>query len=48
MIAQKFVFRMDFLIERNSRAYFRVKKILYGNKDQARARVTGEKGGLIS
>ena len=46
MIAQEFVFTRDFLIERNSRVYFRVKKIPCGNKDQARARVAGEKCGL--
>ena len=46
MIAQEIVFTRDFVTERNSRAYFRAKKIPCGNKDQARARVAGEKCGL--
>ena len=46
MIAQEIVFTRDFLTERNSRAYFRAKKIPCGNKNQARARVAGEKCGL--
>ncbi len=47
MIALEFVFTRNFLIERNSRAYFRVRKIPCGNKDQARAHVAGEKCGLV-
>ncbi len=46
MIAQGFVLTREFLTERNSRAYFRAKKIPCGNKEQARARIAGEKCGL--
>ncbi len=46
MIAQGFGFTMDFLKERNNNAYFRLKKIPCGFKQQARARHTGEKCGL--
>ncbi len=46
MIAQGFGFTGDFLKERNNSAYFRLKKIPCGFKQQARARHTGEKCGL--
>jgi hypothetical protein len=46
MIAQGFGFTRDFLKERNNRAYFRLKKIPCGFKEQARARHPGEKCGL--
>ena len=40
---RRFVFTGDFLRERNNRAYFRPKKIVCGNKDQARSVTSGEK-----
>ncbi len=46
MIAQGFGFTRNFLKERNNSAYFRLKKIPCGFKQQARARLTGEKCGL--
>jgi hypothetical protein len=46
MIAQGFGFTRDFLTKRNTRLYFRGKKIPCGFKDQARARHPGEKWGL--
>ena len=46
MIAQGFGFTGDFLKERNNRAYFRLKKIPCGFKEQARARHPGEICGL--
>ncbi len=46
MIAQDFGFTGNFLKERNNSAYFRLKKIPCGFKEQARARHTGEKFGL--
>ncbi len=46
MIAQDFGFARNFLKERNNSAYFRLKKIPCGFKQQARARHTGEKCGL--
>jgi len=46
IIAQGFGFTMDFLKERNNRAYFRLKKIHCGFKEQARARHPGEIYGL--
>ncbi len=46
MIAQGFGFTRDFLKERNNSAYFRLKKIPCGFKQQARARHPGEKCGL--
>ncbi len=46
MIAQDFGFTGNFLKERNNSAYFRLKKIPCGFKEQARARHTGEKCGL--
>lgn len=46
MVAQGFDSPMDFLTERNSRDYFRGKKILWWIKDQARAHESGEKFGL--
>ena len=47
MIAQGFDSPKDFLTEGNSSVYFRGKKILWCIKDQARARVSGEKSGLV-
>ena len=47
IIAQGFGFTRDFLKERNNRAYFRLKKIPCGFKEQARARHPGEICGLI-
>ena len=44
---RRFVFTGDFLRERNNRAYCRPKKIVCGNKDQARSVISGEKCGLI-
>ncbi len=46
MIAQGPGFTGIFLKERNNSAYFRLKKIPCGFKQQARARHTGEKCGL--
>ena len=46
MIAQGFGFTRDFLKERNNSAYFRLKKIPCGFKEQARVRHPGEKCGL--
>ena len=46
MIAQGFEFTSDFLKERNNSAYFRLKKIPCGFKEQARARHPGKKCGL--
>jgi len=46
MIAQSFGSTRDFLKERNNRAYFRLKKIPCGFKEQARARHPGEICGL--
>ena len=46
MIAQDFESTRDFLKERNNHAYFRLKKIPCGFKEQARARYPGEKCGL--
>ena len=46
MIAQGFGFTRDFLRERNNRAYFRLKTIPCGVKEQARARPPGEICGL--
>jgi hypothetical protein len=46
MIAQGFGFTRDFLKEWNNNAYFRLKKIPCGFKEQARARHPGEKCGL--
>jgi len=46
MIAQGFGFTRDFLKERNNSAYFRLKKIPCGFKEQARARHPGEICGL--
>jgi len=46
MIAQGFGFTRDFLKERNNSAYFRLKKIPCGFKEQARDRHPGEKYGL--
>ncbi len=46
MIAQGFGFTGNFLKERNNNAYFRLKKIPCGFKQQARVRHTGEKCGL--
>ena len=46
MIAQGSDSPKDFLTERNSSDYFRRKKIHWRIKDQARARVSGEKSGL--
>ena len=43
---RRFVFTGDFLRERNNRAYFRPKKTVCGNKDQARSVISGEKCGL--
>ncbi len=48
MIAQGFESTRDFLKERNNSAYFRLKKIPCGFKEQARARHTGEKCGLVT
>ncbi len=48
MIAQGFGFTRNFLKERNNSAYFRLKKIPCGFKQQARARHTGEKCGLTA
>jgi len=48
MIAQGFGFTRDFLKERNNRAYFRLKKIPCGFKEQARARHPGEICGLAA
>jgi hypothetical protein len=42
----RFVFTRDFLTERNTSVYFQGKKILCGNKDQARSWQSGEKCGL--
>ncbi len=47
MIAQGFGFTRNFLKERNNSAYSRLKKIPCGFKQQARARHTGEKCGLV-
>ncbi|MCZ6669059.1 MAG: hypothetical protein O6932_10385, partial [Gammaproteobacteria bacterium] len=46
IIAQGFESTRDFLKERNNSAYCRLKKILCGFKEQARARHPGDKGGL--
>ncbi len=46
MIAQASGFTRNFLKEQNNSAYFRLKKIPCGFKQQARARHTGEKCGL--
>ncbi len=46
MIAQKFGFIRHFTKERNNSVYFRLSKMPYGFKDQARARQPGEKCGL--
>ncbi len=46
IIAQGFGFTRDFLKERNNSAYFRLKKIPCGFKEQVRARHPGEKCGL--
>ena len=46
MIAQGFGFTRDFLKKRNNSAYFRLKKIPCGFKEQAGARHPGEKCGL--
>ena len=46
MIAQGFDSLNDFLTERNSSDYFRRTKIHWRVKDQASARVSGEKFGL--
>jgi hypothetical protein len=46
MIAQGFGFTRDFLKERNTSAYFRLKKIPGEFKEQARARHPGERCGL--
>jgi len=46
MIAQGFGFTREFLKERNNPAYFRLKKIPCGFKEQARARHPGEICGL--
>jgi hypothetical protein len=43
IIAQGFGFTRNFLKEWNNSAYFRLKKIPCGFKEQARARHTGEK-----
>jgi len=48
MIAQGFGFTRDFLKERNNRAYFRLKKIPCGFKEQASARQPGEIWGLVA
>ncbi len=48
MIAQGFGFTRDFLKERNNSAYFRLKKIPCGFKEQARARHPGEICGLTA
>ncbi len=47
MIAQGLGFTGNFLKERNNSAYSRLKKIPCGFKQQARARHTGEKCGLV-
>jgi hypothetical protein len=46
MIAQGFGFTGDFLKKRNNSAYFRLKKIPCGFKEQARTRHPGEICGL--
>ncbi len=46
MIAQRFGFIRHFTKERNNSVYFRLSKMPYGFKDQARARQPGEKCGL--
>jgi len=48
MIAQGFGFTKDFPKKWNNSAYFRLRKILCGFKDQARDRHPGEKCGLIT
>ena len=47
MIAQQFGFTKDFAKKWNNSVYFRLSKILCKFKDQARARPSGEKCGLV-
>ena len=47
MIAQESGFTGHFLKERNNRAYFRLKKMSCGSREQARARQSREKCGLV-
>ena len=46
MIAPRFGSTKDFAKEWNNRVYCRLSKMLCGSKDQARARPSGETGGL--
>jgi len=46
MIAPRFGFTKDFAKEWNNRVYCRLSKMLCGFKDRARARPSGETGGL--